>query len=278
MSRPVSRPVSRPRFQVVATDLDGTLLRSDGTVSPRTRAALDRVQRAGALLVLVTGRPPRWLPPVTAQIGHRGQAVCANGAVVYDLASERVLRTYPLPGPAALRLVAALRERLPQVRFAVEAADGEFGHEPGYRPRLAPAEARVAPVEWLLARGPAVKLLARAPGTGSDDLLALAGAAGAGLPLTATHSSASADDGLLEVAAGGVTKASTLAELVGALGVSAAQVLAFGDMPNDVPLLTWAGWGVAVAGAHAAARAAADEVATGNDDDGVAAVLERLFP
>src|SRR3712207_3885891 len=79
--------------RLVASDLDGTLVRSDGTVSDRTRAALEAVEAAGSVLVLVTGRPPRWMHPVVEATGHRGIAVCANGALVYDLHTERVVRS-----------------------------------------------------------------------------------------------------------------------------------------------------------------------------------------
>jgi hypothetical protein len=263
-----------PVIRLVASDLDGTLVRPDGTVSARTRAALAAVERAGAALVLVTGRPPRWMRSVVEQTGHRGVAICANGAVVYDLHTERVLAVHPLDVPAAARFAARLRERLPEVRFAVECHDGSFGHEPGYRPRFPPVGAWVGDVDRLLS-GRVVKLLARHEELDADALLATAVAARADLPLELTHSS---QDGLLEVSGSGVTKASTLAGLAVERGIASEEVLAFGDMPNDVPMITWAGWGVAIGNAHPAALAAADEVAPDCERDGVARVLERVFP
>ena len=90
----------------------------------------------------------------------------------------------------------------------------------------------------------------------------------------ATHSSSS---GMVEVSAAGVTKAAGLAWVADRLGVPAHEVVAFGDMPNDLPMLAWAGWGVAMGNAHPAVLAAADDVTGSNDDDGVAAYLERLL-
>ena len=81
----------------------------------------------------------------------------------------------------------------------------------------------------------------------------------------------------VEVSAPGVDKASGLAALAAELGVAAADVLAFGDMPNDLPMLRWAGTGWAVANGHDDVRAVADRVCGSNDDDGVARELERLL-
>src|SRR5690606_6731361 len=80
----------------------------------------------------------------------------------------------------------------------------------------------------------------------------------------------------LEVMAQGVSKAWGLARLCDRLGITAEEVVAFGDAPNDVELLTWAGRGVAVANAAEVTRTAADEVTASNEDDGVAGVLEQL--
>ena len=263
--------------RLVATDLDGTLVRTDGTISDRTRAALRTVEEAGSVLVLVTGRPPRWMHPVVEATGHRGLAVCANGALVYDLHTERVVRSYALDAGAAAQVVASLRRDLPGITFAVEKGpvDGVpsgFGREAAYRARWDNGEVEVAPVSELVAGG-VVKLLARHADLSSDDLLAAARSSLRGLA-EATHSSA---DGLLEISASGISKASGLASLADEHGVEAADVVAFGDMPNDLPMLAWAGHGVAVENAHAEVLAAADEVTRSNDDDGVAVVLERLF-
>jgi Cof subfamily protein (haloacid dehalogenase superfamily) len=263
--------------RLVATDLDGTLVRSDGSVSDRTRAALARVEQAGSVLVLVTGRPPRWMAPVVEATGHRGLAVCANGALVYDLHTERVVRSHLIDAAAAARVVEALRRDVPGVAFAVErgpvdGVPGGFGREDAYRPSIDAAELEVAPVEQLCAGG-AVKLLVRHESMGSDELLAAARAS-LGALVECTHSSA---DGLLEISASGISKASGLASLAQEHGVQAVDVVAFGDMPNDLPMLAWAGHAVAVENAHPEVKAAADEVTATNDDDGVARVLERLF-
>jgi Cof subfamily protein (haloacid dehalogenase superfamily) len=260
--------------RVVATDLDGTIVRSDGTVSPRTRAALAAAERAGAMVVIVTGRPPRWLDGIAEETGHRGLAICANGALVWDLHREEVVASYPLDVDVVRTIAEALRAELPDLGFAVETVSAGFAHEPTYVPRWSlDPQTVVAELETLLSE-PVAKLLARHEGLTADELLARAReVVGADLA-SLTHSSR---DGLLEISAAGVTKASTLTAVCADHGYTAADVVAFGDMPNDLPMLAWAGHAVAVANAHPAVLEAVDEVAADNDEDGVAAVLERWF-
>ena len=257
----------------VATDLDGTIVRSDGNISPRTRDALTQAEQAGALVVLVTGRPPRWLDGVAEATGHHGLAICANGAVVYDLHTEQIVETHPLSVEVARELVTQLRSAIPGLGFAVETVDDGFAHEVAYRPKWTVDTDPVASADELLTQ-PLVKLLARHRELDSDALLAAARKAVGVEMANLTHSSR---DGLLEISAAGVSKATTLASLCEEHGLAASQVIAFGDMPNDLPMLTWAGRAVAVANAHPDVLAVVDEVTSSNDDDGVAVVLEREF-
>ncbi|MDQ1635756.1 MAG: hypothetical protein QOJ32_2565, partial [Frankiaceae bacterium] len=152
---------SSGRFRVVASDLDGTLVREDGSISERTKRALQAAEQAGALVVFVTGRPPRWMWPVVEATGASGLAICANGALVYDLGREAIVREHALGAESAARLVAALREALPGVQFAVETGL-TFGHEPGYVPSWPMPNRVVATVEELIA-DPVSKLLVKHP-------------------------------------------------------------------------------------------------------------------
>ncbi len=261
--------------RLIATDLDGTLLRSDSTVSPRTVAALRAAEDAGAIVVLVTGRPPRWMRPVAEAVGHTGLAVCANGAVVYDLHREALLESFPLDRESAQAVVDVVRDAIPGVAFAVETAEHGFGHEPGYSTRFDESEQmrpRIGAIETLFDHPP-VKLLIRHSEMDPDSLLAAALKVADGLA-ELTHSSI---DGLLEVSATGITKATTLARIADEHGIRPSEVVAFGDMPNDLPMLAWAGTAYGMTNAHPDVIAAVDLLAPSNDDDGVAQVLEQLF-
>ena len=87
----------------------------------------------------------------------------------------------------------------------------------------------------------------------------------------------STNNGLIEIVPRGISKATGIDEIAAPLGITAGDVITFGDMPNDVPMLRWAGHGVAMGNAHPDALAAADEVTTSNSDDGLARVLERWW-
>jgi Cof subfamily protein (haloacid dehalogenase superfamily) len=261
--------------RLIATDLDGTIVRSDGEISDRTRAALAAAEEAGLLVVFVTGRPPRWMKPVSDATGHRGLAICANGAIVYDLHTEQVVRDYPMDAEVARKLVAALRAVAPEVAFAIERRDS-FSHEPAYLPRYEPPpEVLVDELDRLLEE-PVVKLLARHEDMGTEELHRVAQEVVGDLAdlVTVTFGGT---DGLVELSAAGVTKAFGLEKLAEEHGITAGEVIAFGDMPNDLPMLTWAGRAVAVANAHPDVIAVADEVTLTNDEDGVAVVIEELL-
>jgi HAD superfamily hydrolase (TIGR01484 family) len=259
---------------LVATDLDGTIIRRDGTISARTVAAFARVEAAGARFVLVTGRPPRVMGPIAEAFGHRGTAICANGALAYDLRTETVEALHLIAPQALAAAAAALRAAVPGIGIAVEYPDGHAA-DLSYQALNWDVNASLArvPDDALFAR-PASKLLGRHFGYSCDDLLALVLPALDGL-VSVTHSNSK---GLVEAAALGVTKATVVEEFASRHGIGRESVLAFGDMPNDLPLLTWAGTSCAVANAHPEVLAAATHVIAANDEDGVAAYLEQVFP
>lgn len=258
---------------LVASDLDGTIVRRDGTISARTVAAFALAEASGSRVLLVTGRPPRVMPEIAAAFGHRGTAICANGALRYDMGTDAVTALHLIPPSALATAALALRAAVPGIGIAVEYPDGHAADR-AYQAvnwDLNHSVRRLNDAE-LFAR-PASKLLGRHFGYSCDELLALAGPALDGL-VSVSHSNAR---GLIEAAAHGVSKASVVADLAAGLGIGPESVLAFGDMPNDLPLLNWAGVSCAVANAHPAVLSAATHVIGSNDGDGVAEYLEKLF-
>ncbi|MCZ1008706.1 HAD hydrolase family protein [Streptomyces lydicus] len=323
--------------RLIATDLDGTLLHDDKTVSDRTIAALAAAERAGIEVFFVTGRPARWMGVVSDHVHGHGLAICANGAAVVDLhRGGRIVEVSPLERTVALSVVDALRSAAPGTSFAVERTGG-IHYEPQYPPLLLDPAAVVAPAEKLLAEdfvstlcpppsghdepqgpgarsgdapagsavtgsassgdapsndtrsghanrpadptGPAfpdqpvIKLLAHHPELDPDAFLTLARTA-AGDLASFTRSSPTA---LLEISGAGVSKAGTLARCCAQRGISPQEVVAFGDMPNDIEMLTWAGTSYAMANAHPDVLAATTGRTASNNDDGVAAVIERIL-
>jgi Cof subfamily protein (haloacid dehalogenase superfamily) len=264
----------RGSHQLVATDLDGTLLGTGRTITDRTLAALAALPVPH---VIVTGRPLRWLAEIYEVLPTAPLAVVANGAGIYDPGRDELLHSSPIDAADLARACETLRAAIPDAAFAVESAGGggllhEAAHAVGPWEHRIPGRREVRDLAELLAE-PAAKLLVRAGTRDSDEFTALVAATLAG-SLEATHSSMT---GMVEISAAGVTKASGLAWVAARLGIDAADVVAFGDMPNDVPMLSWAGVGVAMGNAHPAVIAAADEVTGDNTDDGVATWLERAF-
>lgn len=262
-----------PPFRLVATDLDGTLLRDDGTVSAHTAGILARVQALGIPVVFVTARPPRRVREIARSVGLGGLAICGNGALIYDLDTETIVRQTLLEAVIAHQLIGALRDAAPGIAFAVEAGL-IYGQEPGYAPHSPhpeDVEARFDDALILCAAG-VTKLIALHPTLPLDELLPLAHRL-AWENAIVTHSGAP----FVEIAAPGITKARALTDLCADLGIAPADVIAFGDMPNDLPMLSWAGHRVAVANAHPDILAIAHEVTATNNADGVARTLERLF-
>ncbi|WP_138734251.1 HAD family hydrolase [Modestobacter excelsi] len=263
----------RPRL--IVSDLDGTLLRSDETISDGTLAELRRWADAGVPLVLATGRPPRWMLGVRDRLGG-GTAICCNGAVLLDLGGFTVLEEHPLTPDVLRAITDELRRRQPDTWFAVEYGD-QFRHEPVYKPRWdvdAPGVAEATLPE--LVAQPVAKLLARHEHLPRDEFVELV-AEVVGDTATVTNSSA---DALAEISARGVTKATGLARLAAARGLGPGDVVYFGDMPNDLAAFDWVreggGRAVAMAHAHPDVLAAATDVTDANDADGVAAFLAGL--
>ena len=265
---------------LIATDVDGTLLNGSDRITARTREAILTAMAGGTHFVLATGRPPRWIAPVVAELGFAPLAVCANGAVIYDAAADRVISARTL----AVEVLAELAEIADRVvpgcglaaervgRSAHDSATPQFVSAPGYEHAwLNPDNTEVSFADVLSA--PAVKLLVRRPGMPSSELAAtLAKHVGSLGDITY-----STNDGLVEISPIGISKAIGLQEIARPLEIGAQDTVAFGDMPNDVPMLLWAGHGVAMGNAHPEAVEAANEVTASNDDDGLARVLERWW-
>ena len=269
----MAHPPGLRRPRLVATDLDGTLLRSDGTASQRTAEALRAVQAAGIRTVLVTARPPRWLDGLAHLVGDGGVALCGNGAFVYDVTSRTVLSHHGIGAVAVASIVDDLRRELPGVSFAAERASG-FALEDEYRSlHPVPEGARRGPIGGSDDE-PVGKLLGRHPEMGEAAFLARVAEVVGDRGIVAY----SGAGGLAEISAPGVTKAAALASWCAGLDIAARDVWAFGDMPNDLPMIAWADTSFAVANAHPDVLAAADHVCAANDEDGVAQMLETLLP
>lgn len=229
---------------LVATDLDGTLLRRDFTVSARTRQALQDAVAAGVDVVFATGRPPRWLPEVYEVTGVSPITVCANGALT--LMDDEALDINSIPP----EIVDEVRDLL-------------AGHRTDFV---------IHTEQW---RGHTLKMLAALPdvdhGQADDVLQAVRSVAGH--LVEPTHSAYGRL--LIEMGPSGVTKAHALQRLREQMWPDS-TLIAVGDMPNDEAMLRAADLPMTVATGHPWLRDVAGRVLPGPDDDGVAQLLEEL--
>ncbi|MEV6962622.1 HAD family hydrolase [Streptomyces sp. NPDC051207] len=260
-------------YRLIATDLDGTLLRSDQSVSQRTREALAAATAAGAAHIVVTGRAVPWTRHILDDLGYDGLAVCGQGAQVYDAGAHRLLTTVTLDRQLAGLALAKIEAEVGPLYLAAsrDGLDGEVLVGPGYEVH-GPLPATPFTDASDLWTAPLNKIYVQHP-TLSDDELADVARQTAGGFVTVTM----AGEGIVELLPLGLSKATGLSLAARRLKLKAADTIAFGDMPNDLPMFAWASYGVAMSNAHAELKAVADEVTSSNEEDGIAVVLERML-
>ncbi|WP_320782663.1 HAD family hydrolase [Streptomyces sp. CRN 30] len=261
-------------YRLIATDLDGTLLRSDGTVSERTRAALAAATAAGAAHIVVTGRGVPWTKYILEDLGYQGLAVCGQGAQVYHAGEDRLLTSVTLDRQLATLALAKIEAEVGPLLLAVarDGLDGEVLVGEGYRLHDGPLPYQPITDATDIWSAPLSKVYVQHPTLSDDELAEVSRRVAGGLVGVVM-----AGEGIVEILPLGLTKATGLSLAARRLGHRAADTIAFGDMPNDVPMFAWAAHGVAMSNAHAELKDVADEVTSSNDQDGIAVVLEKLL-
>jgi Cof subfamily protein (haloacid dehalogenase superfamily) len=269
------------RYQMLASDLDGTLLHNDRTISARSIAALRRAQAAGKSILIVSGRPPRFVRPLLLENQLELPFASYNGAAIYaGPEAEQPLYEQPLDKVTALAIIAALRKYQPELNLQLEAGDQMYADRidaaMAERMRLdytIRAPHKLGPIEEQLAQDglSGMKLLTWVGKERLSEAIEYVNALGSGAYAT------SSGRGLLEIMAAEVDKARAADRWAARQGIAAREVVACGDELNDIPLLKWAGLGVAVANAQPEVLAVADYVTVSNEEDGVAVILEMMI-
>jgi hypothetical protein len=263
------------RPKLIATDLDGTIVHHDGRITQRTIDAFSKAHNLGIHIYFVTGRPPRWMNEIREAFGF-GEAICGNGAMLYDLRNREVTEEWLISKEEQIEVAQRMRRVIPSISFAIETHD-YYHREKSYIPRWDIGLDNVG-VERIedVAKSPVFKMLARCSGGEftSDEMLEVALVELNGL-VTVTHSNP--HESLLEISALGISKGTTLAKVAGRLGIEAADCVSFGDNPNDFPMLQWCGRSYAMADGHPDGIKFAKDQAPSHDDDGVAIIIEKLL-
>ncbi|MBM7051668.1 MULTISPECIES: HAD family hydrolase [unclassified Rothia (in: high G+C Gram-positive bacteria)] len=266
-------------IKLIASDIDGTLIGHDFAFRPRTLDALAAARTAGVHLVLVTGRPYRWLSAIVEQMGgYDSYAICSNGAVTYHLGRQEIIETRTLTGEQMLQVHSLLKEALPGAHFTAETIDaayidGDFQVVPGgpfdgIRCEYGALEDAITPKSEI------IKYLVRLDEADPAELLEKVRSL-VGQYVSVTH--AVPGSPLIEMAQLGLNKGCVLEDFAAARGIDASEVAAFGDMPNDTEMLLWAGHGYALESGAPAVQAAVGRTCPPFDEDGVAQVIEQLL-
>ena len=262
--------------KLIALDLDGTLLTSDLKVSNRTRNAVQALKAKSVRVVLCTGRPPRYTQALAEELGLGETVIVFNGASIHNFVAETALHLHQLTASTASQVIETLRAAHPQVLTGLETSKGWFLDEALYRQNRSRIEKHGSlpdgygdSLEFLSTftdNNSVIKILVRHPELNAFELAKPL--QGLNVYTIWSHSS------LLEVQHKSVSKRAALIHLCDALKLDKSQVAAFGDQNNDIEMLTWAGYGVAMGNGCAAAKQSADFITSSNDEDGVAKVLE----
>ncbi len=274
----------RPKIELAVFDVDGTIIANHGppTVGRAIVDAFQVAKDAGVAVTLATGRTLDYVRAhLTEPLGLRTPVVTAQGAVIGDPVTGRVLAQTTIPRPVAQRALKRLDGLDNLVVLYLLAGNGatrmiERGDPAGPEhddlfgvPRersstLASAASGAA--------GEPLKIIVEAPiEPGRDAVAELAALVGDELQVARTHHR------LVELTAPGVDKGRGLGDLCAILGVGLDRVLAVGDNDNDVPMLRAAGVAVALADGSDSARAAADWIAPAFAADGAATALRRFI-
>ncbi|MFF4950615.1 HAD family hydrolase [Streptomyces chattanoogensis] len=263
-----------PSYKLIATDLDGTLLRHDGSVSERTRAALAAATAAGAAHIVVTGRSVPWTRHILDALDYQGLAVCGQGAQLYHAGEHRLLTSVTLDRQLAGLALSKIEAETGPLHLAAsrDGLEGEVLVGPGYRVQEGPLPNVMIDEPAELWTAPLNKVYIQHPTLDDDSLARIARAVAGDLVgvMVSGH-------GIVELLPLGLTKATGLSLAARRLGAKAADTLAFGDMPNDIAMFAWSARGVAMGNAHDELKAVADEITASNEEDGIAVVLERLY-
>jgi Cof subfamily protein (haloacid dehalogenase superfamily) len=265
-------------IRLVALDLDQTLFGTDLVVSPRVQRAIARALKAGVSLTIATGREARLATRFARELNLTTPIICAQGGCIYDHTADRVLHDVRLPSALLPRLVAAAQQFGWNIHF--EMSDRLYFPSQSSHPPVLFELLRYS--NWVRVGDllqdmpePPHKLIVTLdqPEDRSRIVREMESALGSDVTIVPSHPH------LVEGLPAGVNKGHGLAWLAHHLQVAQEEVMAIGDSEADIPMLEWAGTGVAMGNGSAAAKAAADWVAPPLSEDGAAVALEEfIFP
>ena len=259
---------------LICTDLDGTLLRNDKSISLENREAIDDFKREGGYFTFVTGRMPSYVWDMYHAVQPNAPVGCVNGGGLYDYATRQYLWTHGLDRDV-MELVAYVDEAMPTMGIQLNTFDtvyfckdsaalADFRAETGVPNITCPYREVPDPIAKIL--------FADRDGEKITQLAALLSAH----PRANEFDFIRSDHTLYEILPRGIHKGISLTKLSEILGIDPRCTVAVGDYDNDIGMLRVAGLGVAVANATDAVKTAADMITVSNQEHAIAAVIRHL--
>jgi 5-amino-6-(5-phospho-D-ribitylamino)uracil phosphatase len=264
-----------PRIRLVALDLDGTLLSSRKSITPKTHTAIRATLAKGVKIVLATARPPRSVRAYYEALKLDTPTINYNGALIWDEKRRRTVEHVPLDVAVAKKVVAWGRRLYPKLLVSVEILDKWYTDYYEAIPEYMTETAKqfmpdfVGPLESFM-RVPITKLMLLGEPARIVEL-----EKGLGAKFGEVVSHTRSDAHMLQLMNPRTSKARALAKIAHLLDVPPEEVLAIGDAPNDVRMLQWAGTAAVPVNGWDAAKEVADMIVASNDEDGVAEALRK---
>ena len=265
------KPLPVDPVQLIAIDLDGTLLRSNNTIGPASIDAIRSASERGVRVVLATARPPRGVSAVYTQLGLDTLQINHNGALIYDQGRREVTRHRPLAGELARKVVKTARRIAPNISIGVDVVDKLYTDrkDADPPPMGAGVQSATGPLDRVLDQPVTKIFMSDKSNVLADIQMNVQQKYSEQVAFAISHMR------LLQIMRGGVDKSIALAEVAEHYGVAAPGIMAIGDAPNDLGMLKWAGLAVAVKNAWSDVLKAAHFVVPSNDEDGVAEAIQR---
>ncbi|EKM5761633.1 pyridoxal phosphatase [Cronobacter dublinensis] len=269
-------------YQVIALDLDGTLLTPEKKILPESLTALENARKSGAKVVIVTGRHFVAIHPFYQSLGLDTPAICCNGALLYDYQEKKVLESDPLQSEQAIRLIDLLDSYdVHGLMYADDAmiyqeATGHIIRTENWARSLPESQRPVfKKVSSIREAAHEVTSIWKFALTDTDivKLQDFADVVESELGLACEWSW----HDQVDIAQSGNSKGKRLAQWVESQGLSMNQVIAFGDNYNDISMLKNAGLGVAMGNASDKVKDSADLVIGTNVEPGIAEIVNKYF-
>lgn len=260
-------------IRMIVTDLDGTLLAEKSNLPEKNIAALKRAMETGVKVVIASGRMIESTVPIAQNIGVNAPMVVLNGAMVYDLQTDRILSGTTIDRETARRLLTEIEARgvyvqaFPGRGFYLCKAN-EWTARYSDKIGVIGTETGIPLARWL--QTDVYKLLCLGTKAETDAL------ASELAPLFSQVNFVKSGETHLEIIARGVDKAAGLKKISELTGISAEEMLAFGDEANDLPMLKYAEYAYAMENSAECVRREIRTIAPKNTDCGVAEIV-NLF-